>query len=88
MSNRLNEIVEQYKHLWDGSESGWLLSHLNPSEPAEMAEFAIIHGPTNAILIIEDDEAADEIIRRMREAGVPIISSTVDNEVQDGPPQN
>jgi hypothetical protein len=64
------EIVEQHKYLWDGSDPGWVLVRVVvDDEPF----FAIEHEPTNTGLIIEDDAAYSEIIQRMQEAGVRII---------------
>jgi hypothetical protein len=79
------EIVEEHKFLWDGSEPGWILleNYREGEEPPEVAQFgippevarfSIVHEPSNSDYgICEDDAAHHEIIRRMLAAGVRVV---------------
>lgn len=69
------EIVEDCRYVWDGTEPGWILFHVNADQPDAEPEYAIVHEPTHQALIIEDDSAYNEIKRRMQEAGIPVITA-------------
>jgi hypothetical protein len=64
------EIVEHFRYLWDGSDPGWVMARASIEDESLVV---IVHEPTNTDLTIEDDEAFEEIIRRMRAAGVRVI---------------
>lgn len=58
--------LDDYVHLWTDEAGEWVL--LGTSE----GEFPV-HWPTHMGLIIEDDDVAQEVKKRMSDAGVPIV---------------
>jgi hypothetical protein len=73
-SAHYQETVEQSKGMYDGSEPGWVLVDLGPDEFDGQARYYPVNVLTRAAMLICDDDAAEEIVRRMLEAGVPIVT--------------
>jgi hypothetical protein len=68
--------VVDFAYLWDGSEPGWVLVHVNADEPEAEPAFSIFNELSHlGLLICEDDELWAAVIDRMRRQGVEIISS-------------
>ena len=64
------EDLDQYKHLWDGSEAGWCLAQLDASGKLH---WAIYNEDRSSALIIEDDETCARVIERMLAEGCRVI---------------
>jgi hypothetical protein len=68
--------VAGFAYLWDGSEPGWVLVHVNADEPEAEPAFIIFNKLSHlGVLICEDDELRAAVIDRIRRQGVEIISS-------------
>jgi len=65
----MQEQVQKYQYLWDGSEPQWaLLSAGND------ARYLIVDTESKMAMIIEDDVLARQVIERMLAAGVRVVS--------------
>ena len=71
--------LSEYKDLWTTQVHNYVLVNLDESitsdEAAAMDDIAkclIINKKTQTALIIEDDNAGIEVMKKIREAGVPI----------------
>lgn len=60
--------VKQFEELWEHPASGWVLVELRPND------FAIYNEKTKMAKIIEDESVHDEVVTRMRQAGVRVLS--------------
>jgi hypothetical protein len=75
------EDVADFAYLWDGSEPGWVLVHVNADEPEAAPEFGIFNKLSHLGVLICEDELWAAVIDRMRRQGVEIISS---NDLRSG----
>jgi hypothetical protein len=64
--------MKEYGYLWEGSEPSWGLLWRNASRPGEEPEYSIVNMETKILLIIEDDEAAEQVVKKMLACGVEI----------------
>jgi hypothetical protein len=67
------ETVEASRGMYDGSESGWVLIDMGPDEFDGTEVYLPENIEANMSMLICDDDAHEEIVRRMLEAGVPIV---------------
>lgn len=68
--------IEQYRHLWDGSEPNWVLIREPPSPESEPdASFEIFNLKTYMMFVVEDQELANALSTRMLQEGVRVLDS-------------
>ncbi|MDC0678635.1 hypothetical protein [Sorangium atrum] len=65
--NRLKE----FEHMWQSDKECYMLSEVEGGDSSSQ-EYAIVDISTNHGVIIEDNEVAHEVVRRMLEAGVSV----------------
>ena len=68
------KTVADYKYLWDGSSSAWVLLRINGDEPDEKPRYSIFNTETRGALLISDDTTYDEVKEMMIAKGVRIVS--------------
>lgn len=66
------DSVTNYEHLWANSNGPWALLQLNPGRQGTPS-FIVINRADRSVLVIEDDEVAQEVKKRMLTAGVPVV---------------
>lgn len=74
-SEHYMETVEECRGMYDGSEPGWVLVNLAPDVLDDEVSYFPVNTLTHRITLICDDDAYEEIIRRMLRAGVPTVDS-------------
>jgi hypothetical protein len=62
--------ISAYRHLWDGSEEGWVLYRVGSPRGTLLVPF---NTRTRATVDIDDPEIAQHVARRMKYAGVPVL---------------
>lgn len=65
-----NRLAE-YADYWGGESSGFLL--VSSSVDKELASCLIYHKESRCYEAIDDQDVASEVMKRMRNAGVPIV---------------
>ena len=59
--------LDDYRYLWDGSESGWVL--------LATGDACLPYNRDTQRGLIEDDDDFEQVIDKMKELGVPVIDS-------------
>jgi hypothetical protein len=74
----MNEALEQqYRHLWEGLEEGWVLLK-TPSLPGGYSVFNKLH---STALLIESDELNMAVCERMKDAGCEVLENIPTRDV-------
>ncbi|MGK3997615.1 hypothetical protein [Sorangium sp. So ce1024] len=63
--------LKEFEHMWQSDKGCYMLSEVEGGDPSNK-RYAIVDIRTNHGVIIEDDEVAHEVVRRMLEAGVSV----------------
>ena len=58
---------DSFRHLWDGTDEGWVLVRSRRSLPA------IYNRVTRTALIIDDDEVYEEVVQEMLDHGIELF---------------
>jgi hypothetical protein len=72
--NNASKVIENYSHLWDGSDPGWELHQITDG-PIRVGAV----GPVNVargVMKFIPPEIAVEVMNRMLAAGVPLVRVT------------
>lgn len=68
----MEDRLQQYCYLWDGSEPYWVL--LNTAKDRIEGDYLIFNEQSQTAKIIEDDILSEAVIGRMLDAGVRVVS--------------
>lgn len=63
--------LKEFEHMWQSDKECYMLSEVESGDSSSK-RYAIVDISTNHGVIIEDNEVAHEVIRRMLEAGVSV----------------
>jgi hypothetical protein len=66
--------IEEYQYLWDGSETGWALFHINANATTESPRYLVFNTETNRALVIEDNDDYVRVNQMIIEHGTPVFS--------------
>jgi hypothetical protein len=65
--------VESFSHLWREHEKDYVLLKVDGSDRTSTEGCLIYNTKRHSVLVIEDDDLAEEIMKKMRAAGVAIV---------------
>ena len=68
----MTDSVTNYEHLWGHSNGPWALLQLNPGRQ-EAPNYVVVNLSDRSALLIEDNEVAQEVKKRMLAAGVRVV---------------
>lgn len=69
----MDEKIEDFSYLWDGTEAGWVLLRVEPTAPP-----LIFNQVSKNALIVENEDLCNGIVQAMRASGVREIASVSD----------
>ncbi len=66
--------ISIFSYLWDGSEDGWVLLHVNFLENNEEPRYLIVNTETRLAKIIEDEDYFNAVVKKMLNSEVDVVS--------------
>ncbi|MFJ6565521.1 hypothetical protein ACIQMV_37910 [Streptomyces sp. NPDC091412] len=63
--------LDEFRYLWETQKGRYALINVDESEGDD--GLVIYDVPGRSVELIDDDDLHDEIVRHMREAGVPVM---------------
>ena len=73
----MDDELQKFEYLWDGSHPEWILHRLTYEKDPKLENFVIVNKLNQHALVIEDDKIADDVISRMQNSGVEMITNVV-----------
>lgn len=70
----MSERIEDFSYLWDGESNRYALLRTQ-SDSTDIDDLLVFDKVSKTVLLVEDQEVAREICRRLREKGIPIITT-------------
>lgn len=70
---QMNADIHKFKYLWDGSEPGWALLHINAGDENEIPDYFVFNTATRQGVIFEDESEFNEVVKTMLEEGVRVV---------------
>ncbi len=68
----MNAKIQKYQYLWDGTAPQWALMSVNRPDGTE--GHLVVNTQAKSAKIIEDNEEAEQVIQKMLEAGVRVVT--------------
>lgn len=69
------ENLKGFEYLWNASEPGWVLVHLNSSSRDEEPRYFISNLDTQMGELIEDNDVFQAVVQRMLSEGVRVVDA-------------
>jgi hypothetical protein len=69
----IDQQLIEHAHLWGSDSKNYLLLNVDP-EGTDLSRCMIIDRQNKSVILIENRELVLEVMRRMRDAGVEIVS--------------
>jgi hypothetical protein len=63
--------TDEFTRLWTSEKRDYIIVRLG--KPRDLSTHAIVNRATQSAVLIEDEELMVEVIRRMMDAGVPVV---------------
>jgi hypothetical protein len=67
--------IEEYKHLWQPGFAGNVLIRVDAGGSGDVQGLVIFDPQDRTVLLIDDEDVENEVVRRMLEAGAPVLDS-------------
>lgn len=71
----MNNSIESFKYLWDGSSPDWVLFYINEENSEDKPRYAIINTKENQALLIGNDDTYAQVQEKMLKENVKVIFS-------------
>jgi hypothetical protein len=71
----MNDSIESFKYLWDGSSTDWVLLHINKECLEDKPRYVIVNTKERQALLIGNDDTYAQVQEKMLEENAKVISS-------------
>lgn len=67
--------LQDYAHLWDGTEPGWVLWYVKAAEDSgDVRNWSVFNVQSKMALVIEDDALFQEVVGELHRRGVEVVT--------------